>query len=286
MTGMLYLVATPIGNLKDISPRALQVLGEVDMVAAEDTRRTGSLLKAHGITKPLISCYAHNEERQTQAISRLLNEGKSVALVSDAGMPGISDPGARVVRMAVREGIELTVIPGPSAAITALAASGFDYEGFAFGGFFPRQSKEKKQWLAKYGSFDGALVFFESPKRLLSTLELIKEVLGDRDCCVARELTKRFEEFIRGSVAEVIEALAKKRDVKGEIVVVLDTGKASDKSRPVGNRSLGSLSSEAVAEICSLLLDSGLGKKEASRRLAGITGISPNECYKMMTSDR
>ena len=271
--GVLYIVATPIGNLQDISLRALSILGAVDLVAAEDTRRTGLLLKAHGLKKPMVSYFAHNEEKQARRIIELLHEGKAVALVSDAGMPGISDPGARLVRLVIKEGIRLSVIPGPSAGISALAASGFLTDSYAFGGFFPRQSKERGEWLDRFGSFTGAVVFYESPKRLAATLRLILETWGDRGCCVARELTKRYEEFIRGSLTDITERLTDEVAIKGEIVVVLEGSR--QKAQP-------DLSREEVAVLGERLLESGMSKKEASRRLAQMTGKSAKACYEML----
>ena len=271
--GMLYIVATPIGNLRDISLRALRILGDVDLIAAEDTRHTGLLLKAYGLKKPLISCFAHNEEKQSHRILELLGEGKTVALVSDAGMPGIADPGARLVRRVVKAGLKLTVIPGPSAGIAALAASGLATEAFAFGGFIPRKSGEKKAWLARFGSFKGTLVFYESPARLLETLGFLKEAWGDRYCCVAREMTKIFEEFIRGTLSEVAEVLAKSETIKGEIVVVMEG--CPDEAQQ-------SLPQEEAEELGRLLLAGGLHKKEASRKLAQITGMPAKTCYAIL----
>ena len=274
--GVLYIVATPIGNLRDISLRALAILGAVDLIAAEDTRHTGLLLKAHGLKKPMMSYFAHNEEKQAQRIIGLLHDGKAVALVSDAGMPGISDPGARLVRLAVQEKIRLSVIPGPSAGISALAASGFMTDAYAFGGFFPRQGKERSEWLDRFGSFDGAVVFYESPKRLGATLRLILEAWGDRGCCVARELTKHYEEFIRGSLTELSEKLAGETAVKGEIVVVLDEDR---------QKAIPDLSDDEFSALAKTLLEEGMGKKEASRRLARITGKSAKACYAMLVNE-
>jgi 16S rRNA (cytidine1402-2'-O)-methyltransferase len=273
--GTLYIVATPIGNLEDITLRALRVLGSVDLVAAEDTRRTGLLLQAYGIKKPLISCFAHNEARQSKRLLALLGEGKTVALVSDAGMPGISDPGARLIRQAAEAGAGLTVIPGASAVLTALAGSGLDTGSFAFGGFFPRESKERKAWLGRFGGFGGTVVFYESPKRLLATLTFLREALGDRRCCLARELTKRYEEFIRGGLTPVIEGLERRGEIKGEIVVVLE-GNTEEKGRDISGDGLEALGRS--------LLEQGMGKKEASRRLAGETGLSAKAMYALLVA--
>ena len=271
--GSLYLVATPIGNLRDISLRALQVLALVDIVAAEDTRRTGRLLQAYGLKKPLISCYAHNEEMQGKRIVELLQEGKTVALVSDAGMPGISDPGARLVRQVLDAGLRLSVLPGASAGITALAGSGLDTTTYAFCGFFPRGAKDKATWLARFGDFDGTLVFYESPKRLTATLTTVLEAFGDRYCCVARELTKRHEEYIRGPLTEIIQGFAQVPTIKGEVVVVMEGYKGQGEA---------ALSDAEILAMGVALLESGLGKKEASRRLAERTGMSAKACYALL----
>ena len=271
----LYVVATPIGNLQDISLRALGVLGAVDLVAAEDTRRAGMLLKAFHLKKPLMSCFAHNEEKQSWRILELLQEGKTVALVSDAGTPGISDPGARLIRRAVQAGVAISVVPGPCAGIAALTASGLDTESFAFGGFIPRNNKERKVWLTRFGSFTGTVILYESPKRLLATLSLIKESWGDRRCCVAREMTKRYEEFLRGSLTEVAGRLDQYESVRGEIVIVVEGS---------GNQETQSFSPEEMEELGTLLLRGGLHKKEASRKLARITGKSIKMCYDMLVN--
>ena len=272
--GSLYLVATPIGNLRDISLRALTVLSLVDIVAAEDTRRAGILLDAYGIQKKRISCFAHNEEKQSKYILSLLEEGKTVAMVSDAGMPGISDPGARLVRQAVDAGVKLCVVPGASAGITALAGSGLATDTYAFSGFFPRTTKGKSEWLALYSRFPGTLLFYESPKRLLSTLRSIQLAWGERPCCIARELTKHFEQYVRGSFSEVIAELEEVPQLKGEIVVLIEGW------RPPSEPNIpGEDMEEDMKQFGSLLLDSGMGKKEASRELARKTGLSAKYCY-------
>ncbi len=275
--GTLYIVATPIGNLLDITVRALMILESVDLIAAEDTRKTGMLLRAYGIKKPLISCYAHNEQTRSREIAETLKDGKTVAIVSDAGTPGLSDPGARVFRLLVEEDLKLSVIPGPSAIVAALAASGLDTESFAFGGFYPRQSKDKKAWLKKFDTFSGLIVFFESPKRLSRTMDELSEVWGERKCCVAREITKLYEEFIRGSVEEVAGRLRAADMVKGEIVVIVEGNPGGSGARDT----TAGMPAELVEELLGLLLDSGMRKKEASQKLALFTGLSTKECYNM-----
>jgi len=276
--GVLYIVATPIGNPRDITIRALDVLAEVDLIAAEDTRKTGLLLQARGIKKPLISCFAHNEQARSAEIIESLKEGKAVALVSDAGTPGISDPGARLVRRALEEGLDISVVPGPSAVVAALCASGMDMEPFAFGGFFPRKGNEKKAWIAKFSDFPGSLVFFESPRRVRGTMSLLSEDWGDRKCCLAREITKRYEEFIRGSVADIAARLEASDPVKGEIVVVVE---GNPKRSGVDEIPRG-VSGELMDELIEILLESGMRKKEASQKLARLSGLPAKECYAMM----
>jgi 16S rRNA (cytidine1402-2'-O)-methyltransferase len=273
--GTLYIVATPIGNREDITLRALRILGSVDLVAAEDTRRTGLLLQSYGIKKPLMSCFAHNEEKQSKRLLELLGAGKTVALVSDAGMPGISDPGARLIRQAVAAEVSLTVIPGPSAVLTALAASGLDTGAFAFGGFFPRDNKGRKDWLERFGGFTGAVIFYESPRRLVATLTFLAEALGVRRCCVARELTKRYEEFIRGGLPSIAESLRRIGEIKGEIVVVLEGNQ---------NKKGQCLTADRIEALGRALLEQGVGKKEASRRLADETGLSAKATYAMLVA--
>ena len=273
--GVLYIVATPIGNREDITLRALRVLDSVDLVAAEDTRRTGMLLKAYGIKKPLTSCFAHNEEKQSRRIIALLKEGKTAALVSDAGMPGISDPGARLIRNALEAEIQLSVIPGPSAGLTALTASGLDTEAFAFCGFAPRISRERKAWLERFGGFSGTLVIYESPVRLPETLLFLEENLGDRYCCVARELTKRYEEYIRGSLSEVAGKLSGSRKIKGEIVLILEGRRDKAERR---------LSPQEAEESGKALIAGGMGIKQASRELAKQSGLSAKACYALLVN--
>jgi len=219
--GTLYLVASPVGNLGDITHRAVEILKLVDIIAAEDTRHTKRLLDHCEVkAKRLTSYHAHNVERKTSALISDLREGKSVALVSDAGAPGISDPGAVLVRAAVEEGVTICPIPGPSAPILAVTASGFPSHRFVFEGFLPRK-KGRKTLVESWKEEPRTIVFFEAPVRIVKTLKYIKEAIGNRKVCVARELTKKFEEFIRGDLEEVIAELESRTSVKGEITVVV-----------------------------------------------------------------
>ncbi len=217
--GKLYVVPTPIGNLKDITLRALEVLREVEYIACEDTRRTRILLSYYSIEgKKLIPYYEPKEERQIPKIIRILKE-KDVALVSDAGTPAISDPGYRLIRRCIEEGIEVEVLPGPSALVTALVGSGLPTDRFLFVGFPPK--KGVRSFFEELRSCsDATVILYESPRRVLKTLKLIREVLGEVSLCVARELTKVHEEFIRGNVSVVIDELEKRGTIKGEVVVV------------------------------------------------------------------
>ena len=218
--GTLYLVATPIGNLEDITLRALRVLRECDVVAAEDTRHSGRLLKHFGISKPLLSYFQFNEARRSEEIIGRLRSGEKVALVTDAGSPGISDPGERVVKAAIAAGFRVESVPGPSALVAALTASGLPTDEFHFIGFLPYKSGQRRNKLESLKSFDGTLVLYESPYRIEKLLVELGEVFPERQVVLARELTKKFEEYLRGKPAELL-AMAKKRSLKGEFVVMM-----------------------------------------------------------------
>jgi 16S rRNA (cytidine1402-2'-O)-methyltransferase len=216
----LYLVATPIGNLEDITLRALRVLRECDVVAAEDTRRTGQLLKHFGISKPLVSYFQFNEARRSEEIIARLRRGEKIALVTDAGSPGISDPGERVVKAAITAGFRVESIPGACALVAGLTASGLPTDEFHFVGFLPHKSGQRRNQLESLKTISGTLVFYESPYRIEKLLGELNEVFPERDVVLARELTKKFEEFLRGKPVELLE-IAKKRSLKGEFVVIL-----------------------------------------------------------------
>lgn len=217
---MLYLVATPIGNLKDITLRALEVLKAADVVACEDTRRTGQLLKHYGISSRLLSFHDHSGLGRLREILSLLKEGRSVALVSDGGTPLVSDPGFSLVREAVREKIRVEAIPGPTALITGLVASALPTERFTFWGFLPAKSGRRKRELEEAASLEHTLVFFESPHRIAAVLGEMFEIFGDREAALARELTKKFEEITRGTLGELAERF-KKEEPLGEMVLVV-----------------------------------------------------------------
>ena len=216
----LYLVATPIGNLEDITLRALRVLRECDIVAAEDTRRTGQLLKHFEISKPLLSYFQFNEAKRSEEIIERLAQGEKVALVTDAGSPGISDPGERVVKAAIAASFRVEAVPGASALVPALTASGLPTDEFHFIGFLPHKSGQRRNKLESLKAFDGTLVLYESPYRIEKLLGELKEVFPERSVVLARELTKKFEEYLRGKPAELLEA-SRKRSLKGEFVVMV-----------------------------------------------------------------
>jgi 16S rRNA (cytidine1402-2'-O)-methyltransferase len=219
--GTLYLVATPIGNLEDITLRALRTLEECDVVAAEDTRHTGQLLKHFGISKPLLSYFQFNEAKRSEEIIARLQRGEKIALVTDAGSPGISDPGERVVKAAIAAGLRVEPVPGASALVAALTASGLATDEFHFIGFLPHKSGQRRNKLEALKSADGTLVLYESPHRIEKLLGELNEVFPEREVVLARELTKKFEEFLRGKPAELLENI-RKRSVKGEFVVLVE----------------------------------------------------------------
>ncbi len=274
--GTLYLVATPIGNLEDVTLRALRVLKEADLVAAEDTRRTRKLLAHYGIPSKLVSCHEHNEAERIPELVGALRSGKSVALVSDAGSPAVSDPGARPVRAAAEAGLPVTAVPGPSAVTAALALAGFPADRFSFYGFLPRVRSQRRSLLERAADEPHTLIFFESPRRVAATVAEMLGVFGDRRAALCRELTKRFEEVLRGTLAEIL-GRNQENPPRGELCLVVDgrpfaspaTRAASGKPQPPPDigRDLDRLRAE------------GLGLKEAARRLAEAHGLSRREVY-------
>jgi 16S rRNA (cytidine1402-2'-O)-methyltransferase len=219
---MLYVVATPIGNLGDITLRAIDVLKSVDVIAAEDTRHSGMLLKHFEIKKPLLSYHEHNEAMRAAQLVERLATGENIALITDAGTPGVSDPGARLIRKCIKRGLPFTIVPGPSSILTALVGSGFSTEKFCFRGFLPIKSGQRERELRATVHCDKSTIFFESPYRLIKTLAACADIVPDRQLCVARELTKKFEEFRRGTASELL-AHYKSHPPKGEIVLVISS---------------------------------------------------------------
>ncbi|HYZ13280.1 MAG TPA: 16S rRNA (cytidine(1402)-2'-O)-methyltransferase [Actinomycetota bacterium] len=267
MSGRLFLVGTPIGNLGDMTERAKETLAGVDVVAAEDTRRTGRLLSRFGIKRPLVSLFKGNEARRTAELLSGLREGKDVALVTDAGMPLISDPGHRLVRACVDDGIDVRVVPGPSAVTAALAVSGLPSDRFVFEGFLPRKAGDRRERLRSLADERRTIVVFESPVRLERLLRDVLEEVGDRRVAVARELTKLHEEVVRGRASEVLARVAGS-EPKGEVVVVIE-------GRAWGNDvALAELVGEARR-----LVDEGMRKREAASSVAKRHDASANAIY-------
>ncbi len=267
MPPILYVIATPVGNLEDITYRAVRILGEVDLIAAEDTRHSLKLLNHFNISKPLTSYFDHNSKFKGERILDALRQGKSVALISDAGTPCVSDPGYQLVRDAVQEGITVIPIPGACAAIAALSASGLPSDTFTFAGFPPPRQAKRRLFLAGLSGLPGTLLLHEAPHRLEDCLRDMLEALGDRQIVVARELTKIYEEFIRGTVSQVMAATAGER-IRGEVVILVAPGETvQDNSEPL----------EDILQ--RLLSEEGLSVKDAARRASLITGISRNEAY-------
>jgi 16S rRNA (cytidine1402-2'-O)-methyltransferase len=266
--GILYIVSTPIGNLEDITLRALRVLKEVDLIAAEDTRRTRQLLSHYGIHKPLVSYHEHNRRMREESLLEELRRGRNIALVTDAGTPGISDPGENLVRRAVKESIPLIPVPGPSALVAALSVSGLPTESFLFYGFLPSKPPARQKFLLSFKDRSETLIFYESPRRLRPFLEDTLRILGDRQLMVAREMTKLFEEVYRGTVSEVLQELGDE-EVKGEVTIVLE---GSTLPAQVEGPAIG----EALELYCR---EMGLSMKEAIDRVAVELGVSKKEVY-------
>ena len=261
MSGTLYVVATPIGNLEDISFRALRVLREVSLIAAEDTRRTAKLLQHYSILTPTTSFHAHNEKRKQALLLNKLNNNQAIALVSDAGTPTISDPGALIVE----------VIPGPSAVITAISASGLLNGAFTFVGFSPSRLKDRIPWLNELKNDERAIVFFESPHRIRTTLEHMQHIMSDRDIVIAREMTKVHEELVKGPINEVLKSLSTK--VKGEITVVIQPKSRSSKKKNAPT------TGQIWKEFRHLTEQLGLGKRAAISRIAKSYDMKSREIY-------
>jgi len=271
-SGLLYIVATPIGNLADITLRALDVLKTVELIAAEDTRHTRKLLSHYGISAKLTSCNEHNERTRAEELVRRLSSGASVALLSDAGTPTVSDPGYRLLQAAIAANIRIVPIPGPSAAMTALSAAGLPSDSFLFVGFLPPKSAKRQARLKQLANAAATVIFYESPNRIIALLQEIAELLGNRPVVVAREMTKRYEEFIRGRVEDVFIDLKARSDIKGEITLLVS-----------GRESATEDFTEAVKEeIDAALRNGSTGTAKLSRDLAGRYGMPKNQVYEMI----
>ena len=272
MPGTLYVVATPIGNLEDVTARALRILKEVAVIAAEDTRRTAHLLARYAITTPTTSFHEHNEAKKTPAIVSRLAGGEDVALVSDAGTPLISDPGRHLIHAAVASGIRVEPIPGPSAIVAALSAAGASTGAFTFLGFPPTRSKDRISWLESLRSINHAVVFFEAPHRIRETLQQLVPVVGDCPVVVCRELTKIHEEFVRGPISSALETAW---ETKGELTVVLDLGRKSENGESLSPASDLDLFNE-LGHIAEQRLSS---RRKALNLLARKYRMTPNQVY-------
>ena len=268
--GELYLVATPIGNMEDITLRAIKTLKNVDIIAAEDTRHTLKLLNHLEISKPLISYYRHNEDVKSDVLIEKLKEGKNIALVSDAGTPGISDPGEEIVKKCIEENINIIPIPGACAMVTALVASGLDTKEFTFYGFLPMNKKLRKAKLAEISENENTIVIYEAPHKLDSTLEDLKQVLKDRKITIARELTKIHEEFIRGNLENIEDKVS---NIKGEFVLIIE-GKKKESS------SQDKFANMSLEEHYEFYAKEGLEKKEIIKLIAKDRKVAKNEIYR------
>ena len=267
-SGKLYIVATPIGNLEDITLRAIRILKSVDLIAAEDTRHTLKLLNHLDISKPLISNHRHNEEAKTDIFVKKLLEGQNIALVSDAGTPGICDPGEVIIKKCIQEGIQVIPIPGACAMINALITSGMDTKEFSFLGFLPLNKKLRKEKLEEIKKSEKTIILYEAPHKLLSTLKDLKNILEDRSVVLARELTKIHEEFIRGNIQEIIE---KAENLKGEMVLII-----KGKEKGYIKQELTHITIEQQYEIYE---SQGMEKKEIIKKIAKERGLNRNEVY-------
>jgi 16S rRNA (cytidine1402-2'-O)-methyltransferase len=277
--GKLYIVGTPIGNLEDITLRAIRILKEVDLIACEDTRRTQKLLNAYRIRTRTISYHEHNEMTRAPELVIQMEEGSSIALVADAGMPVVSDPGFRLVHLAVRHSIPVVPVPGASAFVAALAASGMPVDKFRFLGFLPSKKGERRKALEELQGATKTLVFYEAPHRLLEMLRDVRETLGDREVVIAREVTKLHEEFLRGTVSSALERL-KKRPVKGEITVLVGVpSETAAAESPVPPSSIR-------ADIAQVMADRKLDERAALKAVARARGISRSEAYRQLQMEK
>ncbi len=265
--GILYIVATPIGNLEDITLRAIKVLKEVDLIAAEDTRHTLKLLNHLEISKPLISYHRHNEDVKTDILIKELKEGKNIALVSDAGTPGICDPGEEVIKKCIEENIQIVPIPGACAMINALICSGLDTKEFVFIGFLPLNKKNRKEKLEEIKNTTKTIILYEAPHKLETTLKDLKEIIENRKIVLARELTKIHEEYIREDIDKLIE---KAKEIKGEIVLIIEGAKKREENNFLNF---------SLEEHYQYYKEKGLAKKEIIKQIAKDRNVNKNEIY-------
>lgn len=272
MTGKLYLIATPIGNLKDITYRAVEILKEVDVIAAEDTRHSLKLLNYLEISKPMISYHRHNEDTKTTELIKILQEGKSIGLITDAGTPGISDPGEEVVKEAIKEQIEVIPIPGACALINALIASGLGTKEFTFYGFLPLDKKLRNEKFEDIQKQNKTIIFYEAPHRLIKTLQEMEQRLGNIEVVLAKELTKIHEKFIRGTIEKVLETL---EDVKGEYIILFENHAKTEKQIEIEN-----INQLRIEEQFEIYTKKGLSKKDAIKQIAKNNKVPKDTIYK------
>lgn len=263
-----YLVATPIGNLKDISVRAIETLNEVEYIACEDTRNTSFLLKQFNINKPLISYHKHNEQECSMKLITLLKEGKSIAVVSDAGYPGISDPGSIIVQHCIENDIPVSIIPGPNAFLPALIGSGLETTHFFFNGFLSSKPSLRKKELEQLKELNVTLIFYESPHRIKETLNDMYDILSDRNACIVREISKLHEEYIYGKLSELITI--DDTSLKGEMVIIIEK-----------NKNEISYDDNQLLKMLNNLINTGLSLKDAAKQISELTGVKKNYIYQL-----
>ena len=277
--GKLYVVGTPIGNLEDMTLRAIRILKEVDLIACEDTRRTQKLLNAYKIQTPSVSYHQHNEMTRAPELVIQMEEGSSIALVTDAGMPVVSDPGFRLVHLAVRHSIPVIPVPGASAFLAALAASGLPVDKFRFLGFLPSKKGERRKALEELKDATKTLVFYEGPHRLLEMLKDAREILGEREIVIAREVTKVHEEFLRGTIGTTLEFL-KRRPVKGEITVLIGLHAGP------GNQEGAPRAASVISEIQAVMTERKVDERAALKIVARARGVSKSDAYRLLQAEK
>ncbi len=268
--GILYICPTPIGNLEDITLRTIKVLKEVDLIAAEDTRRTIKLLNHYDIKKPLISYHEHNKVTKGEVLLEKLKEGKNIALVTDAGMPGISDPGEDIIKLCIEENIEIVALPGPTAFVLALVISGLSTESFVFEGFLPSKGKERKERLNRLKKETRTIILYEAPHRIISLLKDLLENLGNRKISISRELTKIYEETFRGTILEALEKFQRQKP-KGEFVLVVEGADNIDEK---------SFEHISIKEHIRMYMEQGLSKKDSIKKVAKERNIPKQQVYR------
>ena len=279
MAGTLYLVSTPIGNLEDITHRAVRLLGEVEVIACEDTRHTRKLLNHYGINTRTISYHEHNERERAAELIELLKSGSNVAVVSDAGTPGISDPGFRLARLAIDNDLRVVPVPGASALIAGLVASGMPTDEFFFGGFLPARSGARRTRLSELRSIPATLIFYEAPHRIAATLKDAHEILGEREAVVARELTKMYEELARGRLSELAVRFSSPDNARGEMVLIIDRAIIQDDVKK-------DVIAINIAELVKSLEAEGMDHRAALKKAARELGLTRAEAYRRLVAAR